>query len=130
MKIYTVFCKCPTPLAANPYVTLAKNEKIAKDRFFLRNGISGSDHPIEIVEGNVQELPVDEAETEVDNVKTPAELAAEYLASKPEATNKEVIAALKELGAEITSPEVTAVKRQLSEAKKDERSDNAGDDQE
>lgn len=127
--IYTLFCKCPTPLAINPYATKAKNEKVAKDRFFLRNGISGTVHPIEITEGNPQGLPVDEDETEVDNVKTPAELAAEYLASNPEATNKEVIAALKEMDAEITSPEVTAVKRQLSEAKKDERSDNAGDDQ-
>jgi len=127
VKVYTVFCKCPTPLAANPYVTLAKSEKVAKERFFLRNGISGSDHPIEIVEGNVQELPVDESVTDVDDEKTPAELAADYLASKPDATNKEVIAALKELGAEITSPEVTLVKKSLGE--KNERSDNTDDDQ-
>ena len=128
MNLYTVSCKCPTPLAANPYVTLAKNEKVAKDRFFLRNGITGTVHPIEIVEGNSQKLPVDEAESEVDNIKTPAELAAEYLASNPDATNKEVIAVLKELGAEITSPEVTLVKKSLGE-KKNERSDNTGDDQ-
>lgn len=132
MKIYTVHCTCPTPLAANPYSTLAKSEKAAISRFFRRNGITGTDHKITVIEGTPAGV-----ETQVDEVvdpedaeeKTEDDHIRDYLAGSPDATNREVVAALKAKEISVTSAQVTAVKKSLNEPNPDERSDNTGGDQ-
>ena len=49
---YIVKCDCPTPLASNPFTTLAGNETEAVKRFKSANGISGTDHEITVVEAS------------------------------------------------------------------------------
>ena len=53
MKTYTVVCNCPTPLVENPFTVQAEDESQAQKLFFAHNGISGSDHSIEITEDEV-----------------------------------------------------------------------------
>jgi hypothetical protein len=50
MAKFTVRCDCPTPLLQNPFECEAETEASAKSEFFAANGISGSDHPIEITQ--------------------------------------------------------------------------------
>jgi hypothetical protein len=132
VKIYTVHCDCPTPLAANPYSTLAANEQIAIKRFYRRNGISGTDHKITVTEGTPAgtEAVVDEViDPEDVPEKTEEDHIRDYLVATPGATNREVVAAMKAQKISVTSTQVTAVKKSLSEPNPDERSDNTGGDQ-
>lgn len=47
---YIVKCDCPTPLASNPFTTLAGSEAEAVAQFKLHNGIGDTDHDITVVE--------------------------------------------------------------------------------
>ena len=130
VPIYSVTANCPTPLAENPYHTLAKSEKQAIARFFRRNGISGTDHELTVIErepGNgieIDDTPGPDAEPE----KSESDLILEQLIVNPTATNKEVVAALKEQGVTVHSAQVTEVKKQLSEAANVSDNDSTGGD--
>lgn len=130
MPIYTVSAKCPTPLAANPYHTLAKSDKQAIARFFRRNGISGTDHELTVVERESSDgIEIDETpEPDTEPEKSESDRILEQLIANPTATNKEVVAALKEQGVTVQSAQVTEVKKQLSEAANVPDNDSTGSD--
>ena len=50
MARFQIQCSCPTPLEKNPYTCEAESAEEAQKQFFAVNGISGSDHPIEITQ--------------------------------------------------------------------------------
>jgi len=50
MRSFHVKCSCPTPLAVNPFTCEAESEADAKRLFFEANGISGTEHPVEITQ--------------------------------------------------------------------------------
>ena len=49
-KQFEVSCECPTELAFNPLKISAADEEEAKKRFFRRNGIVDTDHPVTVSE--------------------------------------------------------------------------------
>lgn len=45
---FEVACNCPTPLDANPWRCVADDADQARERFFRRNGINGTDHEVTV----------------------------------------------------------------------------------
>jgi hypothetical protein len=67
---------------------------------------------------------------EIEPEKSESDLILEHLIASPDATNKEVIAALKEQGVTVQSAQVTEVKKQLSEAANVPDNNSTGGDSE
>jgi hypothetical protein len=124
----TVATETPSPVVTK----FTRDDTVVGVGFFLAHGgitvasIAWPDRPCERMRldelerhnitfascaGCVAVLPIVKTEDPQAPQKTEAELIREFLAKNPDATNKDVIAALAEAGVEVTSAQVTAAKR-------------------
>lgn len=70
LKSFVVSCDCATPLSTNPAAVQAEDKDDAVAKFKELNGISDTDHPIQVVQGVLEKGPPKNAEELKESTKT------------------------------------------------------------